>query len=1290
MQLLKELPMVMRAPLLLLIPGLLCLASAAFSQETKSQSHPDSLYSSGTLTPPTPLPVITAREPGSPSDAILLSDGKGGYGIAVIGPTLEEFDEWMKRTSQPNPEPLYLIQSLFAEGKVTDNIANLKIQLLIQTNNNEPFLQIPIGLKSGILPVETDLSQLVQYDGPSLFQIIPNPQGNGYDMILRTKPVEWEVQPSQPQHELKVPESSPTEPATEPDTEGEKIIPVTPSVDRPTVLLTDNIIAGNGILVQGIPGDQPDRSEIWHTITLQMDFPVSQLSVDEYQLKVDFPSSLMSSVKLVVPQPDAVVMQPKGGILRQTTPFDEQSTLFVFQRTPSDFEVQWHKKQHSQVQQRAVLQVEDGRVVARVSSSGVKFDAVIPVKSSGGSFDSFTLQLPRGAVFLPSQTAETTEYQVEVLPPERDVPDDPSHAPSQGLLFRLSEPTEGPIQIRIAAETPFSHSRDGRFEVGGFEVIGAKKQFGKLSVIVPQETRLRWQKERGNIRPSVDPSINEIEGIVSTFEYYEQPCSLLVQAVPQSPRVRLRPEYQVQIYRNHAVLQAKLTYTIYGSLNRLNLNMNGWQLTDIEPNKNIDLSELPFMEDGPITIPLTEPVGKNIELNLLAEREFNSHDDLVRFPFPIPKADVIEPALLAVIPDDNIELTVDESHPLVEMSQQSLRGTPLQIELPVRQQGALVYRIDHPVKAEFCVKPVLHQQKITVQSLTELTLQTSDPVKQTLEYTVEYEHVTRLILAVPAELDNQRDLHVMFESRELKLNDVTGNDMIDRTGRDTSLNPVVLKLLRLPDARIGTFHLTLDFKLKNQIRDDLGQEQRYQTFPVRIPIVLPHDGQLIRETVHIRYPRGLQVNHMEDETGWKKKESSVASFPASHIESVYQTEQADSLLLLGAVLKNAELSGTTIVEKGLVRHWLQDSGRTDCACYRISTNQSHLTMILPEHVRTDNISIKVDGRNVAAERNGQNAREWRIPLPPSFQETASSVPLSSSLWLDLPENESPRTLEIRYEIPMITSVNRLTLDMPAFPPEVTVRPVYCQVILPNMRHLLSWNAEWMPLYQWRFGGGLLSRKSDLTQHELEDQVGIPHAEPISQALNSYLFIAFHPESRVQLNLADRSTLVLVSSGLILLFGLILIYFPRLRYPGVLFTFLVLFVSAFAYRVTLAILFLQAGLIGFVLVLVALFLYRMFVSGDPWRETIADSLPVPKWKDPTRIGHPVISSEEGFSDPARVAAMPTDQAEPDSRVAGEEHTLAKTDVAGRKNDDAVSDDVSGVISHPVSDGEVREP
>ncbi len=1184
---------------------------------------------------------------GSPTDVIIVPDGNGNYLPVLIGVSVSEIDAFMRMVTQQNPEPLYSIQSLSVEGQVADGMANLKLQLRIQTKN-EPIIRVPIGLKSGIFPSEMDLSQAAQYEGPSRFDIRANPQGEGYEIILQAKPSEPGTPPATPEHAKpgtppNTPETAPEPvpadegvptvpaPATEsaPVTEPVPETAVVPPADQPAAMMLD----------AGLTEDESETQRIWHTVTLRMAFPVTQPSTNEYLLKAEFPAALSSHVQLEVPLPEAVVMQSKGGSLRQTVPFNEQSTLFVFQGIHNDFEVQWHEKQHAKVTERVILQVEKGNIVARVNPTGVLFDATIPIQSSGGTFDSFFLQLPQGAVYRPPQNQETTEYQVEELPREQqDVPDDPSKALPQVLAIRLSQPTEGPVPVRIQAETPINHSQNGWFEVGGFEVLGAEKQFGKLSVIVPRETRLRQQNEGRGIRPSVEAAVSETEGIVYGFDYYDHPCSLQVQAVPQATRIYLRPEYQVQINGNRAVLFAKLSYTIHGGLNRLAMNMNGWQLTDVAPDNVAKRDELPFMEDGPVTIALQEPVGKKVELNLRAERSFDSGEGLIRFPFPIPDADSIEPALVAVIPADNIELSDDENHPTVEMSRKSRRNTPLEIELPsLRQQGALVYQIEHPAKAEFCAKVTLQKQKITAQSQTELSLQTSDQVKQTLQYTVEYEPVSRLVLAVPSELDMQGGLRVLYETRSLTL-----FDLPDQSGRGISQNGVVLKQVVLPDARIGTFQLSMEFKLKNQIRTDLAAMQPKTTVQVEVPVILPHDGRMTQETVTIRYPRGLQLNHDEEATSWKKKESPPSTTTvASRSESVYQTEKATPLLLLGASLKNAELSGVTTIEKGWLRSWLLGSGRYDCACYRVSSNMSHLTMTLPEQTRTDSLNVKLDNRKIEPERNG---RELRIPLLPPANGSVPSAAQSSTAWLDLPENESSHILEIRYEVSGVTSLNRFTLEMPTFPRDVLLRPAYCQVMMPSSRHLLTCNADWMTQHQWRFDGGFFSRKPDLTQQELEDWVGVPHAEPISPELNSYLFISFHPESNVVLDLADRSTLVLVSSGVILLIGLIFIYFPRTRYPGVLFTSLVLFVSLFAYRVTLTIVFLQAGVIGFMLVLIASFLYRMFVSADPWRLPAPGSLSGIGRKTPSRTGRYVIPPTEKSSDPARVKVLRSDSAD----------------------------------------------
>ena len=1244
------------------------------------------------LSPQTILQTLSDKGHEARMSIVYVRGDDGKY-VPVIGLTVTQIEALQKLMYDQNPEPLYSIQSLSAEGQVVDNTANLTIHLRLQTQNT-PLIRVPIGLKSGIFDEQDDWQRVFQYEGPATYaNIIASPQGEGYEIILRNEP------PSEPLQTQNVPdaltsdvpiESTPTDdvpqeetaptpesaPVTEPvPEEVPEPVPAPVPESVPTSISTDETATTEQIATML----EPEKHQLIHTVTLRMTFPVAQPSANEYQLKAEFPPALSSHLQLVVPLADAVVLQSKGGSLRQNVKFDERSTLLEFRRIQDDFEVQWHEKQHTMVRERVVLQVENGNIIARVNPTGIVFDATIPVQSSGGMFDSFYLQLPRGAVFLPSQPSDVTEYQVESQPQEQgETSDEPGQLAqqSQVLLFRLTRPTEGPVHVRVRAETPIDHSQNGWFELGGFNVSGAEKQFGNLSVIVPRETRLGQPKINRGIRPSTQMVVPETDGVVTSFEYYEQPCSLLVQAVPQATRVYLRPEYQVEIInRNRAVLRSKLTYTISGGQNQLAINMNGWQLTDVGPDNLVHRDELPFMESGNAIIPLLEPVGKRIELNLRAERIFDSADGEIRFCFPDPEADGVEPALVAIIPADNIELKIDADNPPTEMTLKSRRNTPLEIEIPDRQQGAMVYQIDHPGRAEFRAKPTLQPQKISVQSQTELSLPDSQVV-QTLNYTVDYEPVLRLTLALPVELSDQDDLKVTYESRQLTLFDLS-----DPTDHDEIPEGVVLKQVLLPDAKIGSFQLTVNFKLKSQSNSDLGGIQPRITTQVAVPIILPNEGNLLHETVNIRYPREIRLNHDEETTSWVKLESpSPTAGSSPRLMNTYRTEKPTHMLSLGASLKNAELLGTATVEKGWVRCWLQGSGRTDCACYQVTTRLSHFTVTLPENIRSDKVVIKVDNRPVEFERKGNVLRIPLTSLPGVVSGSTSAVSRPSSVLFDTPENDRPRTIEIWYEVSVYVSSNHFSLEMPKFSVDTIVRPVYCQVILPSSRHLLAYRQDWMPQFQWRFSNGSFSRKPELSQSELENWVGVAPGDPISPSWNSYLFLSFHPEVNVEIDVADRSTLVLISSGLVLLLGLVFIYFPRTRYPGVVFTSLVLFVSFFAYRITLTIIFLQAGVVGFLLVLMASFLYRLFISDNTWRHLPARPLPgtAPAGLSPA---YPV---EEDRSNLARVRVTRSEPDVADSPSSDDGTQLyprPNGDRQTRENDNVSPNDLSDMIDNP---------
>ncbi|MDR1383964.1 MAG: hypothetical protein LBJ67_08995 [Planctomycetaceae bacterium] len=1301
-----------------------------------------------TLQPPD-VPIAPSLSPSgtfgtfaSPVDIIYVPNGNGKLVPALIGYSLPQIDAIFQTTLNLQ-EPLYSIQSISADGKVVDNTANMTIQMRIRTRN-EPIVRVPIGLQSGIFFISADgnLSDAVQYEGTGQCDVIANPEGKGYEILLKPK-ISSPVQTQQITHsittfntlptretetlkeplpvtkpesihdninppetptpdasfkeieqsalpesvtspDIPLPEETPQEPENKPETESSGEPENNPlPVDTPTGMSDSEELPPTtpqqnlSSKLPASPDENTVKNEIEnniHTITLHLSFPVVQSSMKEYQLKAEFPSALTSSLQLEVPLPSATISSLQGGIFGQTTAPNEISTLFVIRSIRNDFDIHWQEEQNTGIQTSVVLQVENSNIAARLHSGGVSFDVTIPVRSIGRTFDSFRVHLPPGAVYQPASTQTLTEYQIREIKPEINSENENALL-SQTIEVRLAQPTEGPVPVHFLAETPNASMQDGWLELGGFDVVGAKKQFGTLAVSVPPETRLRQHKESQGISPAYVFSPNETENIVSSFGYYEQPYLLKVQAVRQAARIYLlRPEYQVQIDRNQAILRAKYTYGIRGGKRDVEIDMNGWELMDIGPENYVNNNNISVAEDSKVTFSLPELVGKTVDIEFRAVKTIapETTNNEIAFAFPIPEADFVEPGIAAIFPADNVKLTPfsdSGNNKIKGMSQRPRRGTPLQMETPQRLQEPLIYLIDHPEDTLFCGKLLSQKQKISVRSQSEATLYANEPVVQTLNYMVEHEPVSRLTFIVPQEIDNvQGNLRIMLDSRPLVSETVGGgmsedflqenhlltnhksantaessekNEDEKITVVDSNLfNPgtkrtssVVLKQATLPDAKIGSFQLTLSFSLPQQEKPNIPKDK---TIQADIPVILPMDGKLLQESVRVRLPREIQeILARPDENEWESESPFLADVPSmtekilSHRqpEILYHARQPISTLALGIAQDNANLLGGTTIEKSWVQVWLLPSGRVDHAVYRLTSRHDQLTIILPESVRNvKTLPVKIDGRKIDVPL--ENDHSLKIPLfsetiPQTIENavfTANAISKESrtidafnidstqprKTIFGVFETECPHTLELWYEVSAVTGTNRLMMELPKFPDEITtLLPMYCQVILSSSRHLLSCHSNWIPQYQWTFQNGYFSRTSELSQSQLEDWIGVEHSEPVTGELNSYLFRSLNPQTSCEINVADRSTLALISSGVILLIGLIFIYFSKMRYPGIVFTTVVLFASFFAYRVTMTILFLQTGALGLILVLLAMFLYRMFAVGASWEYSMVE-------------------------------------------------------------------------------------
>lgn len=167
--------------------------------------------------------------------------------------------------------------------------------------------------------------------------------------------------------------------------------------------------------------------------------------------------------------------------------------------------------------------------------------------------------------------------------------------------------------------------------------------------------------------------------------------------------------------------------------------------------------------------------------------------------------------------------------------------------------------------------------------------------------------------------------------------------------------------------------------------------------------------------------------------------------------------------------------------------------------------------------------------------------------------------------------------------------------LPTFSKETSIQYQFWQVILPQGKHIVGSPKGWMEEYNWAWNGLFFGRVPSIQKNDL----GFATDEEDMSKLNQYVFSHIQPPSDVTLYVANRSLIVLCSSSIALLVGLVLIYVPQSRYAGSLFGLGVAFIAALFYQPPLVLLMLQAAVFGVFLALGAGYIYRIFHREKQW-------------------------------------------------------------------------------------------
>lgn len=884
-----------------------------------------------------------------------------------------------------------------------------------------------------------------------------------------------------------------------------------------------------------------------HNLNCQFLAKVQELGA-ESRLTLTAPNAISGMLKLVVPAPRAVAKCSRRGTeeeLQSTA--DGSGSLIEMHRPASDFTITWRAGSATAMQVRQLVETHTALSVRMEGKRRVTCEAKIKLKSLRTPLETFVVRLPPGMRLL---SFDQPNLQLNVLEPEVDPV---SQKPIQLVEVRLATKTSGPIEVPLAAEfLRDTAATDQPIEVGGFEVIDAVKQSGTIELFVEGEQSAVWV-EGANVRRVDDPNLIDpmrTTKSLARFEFDAQPFSLQVQTVPKKTRISVEPTYVVYVDAQQLRLDAMLRFKIRGAkVYNLEYDFTGWTIDRVGPDILVQSESLLTDNVSPLSVPIAAsalPAAGEFELRVQAHRDLVQPVADLAITLPRPVGSILTPGRVVIVPADNMQLIARIG------DQQGLTSDPLPdplpatMQVPKRQQTPMFYReLAGSSAAKFVAAASVREQMLTVSSQASVQLgERQAELDQRLKYNIAYEAVRYLDLDIPKALWDSGRIQVLLDEEPLPLSVLPAS--VDADGTRLSVR-----------ADLSRDHIgPLELAVKYAVIAPPFDEERAQVW--QLPLVAPLiDGarQNASFTVRIGHLPSLRLTAQGE--GW------IKTLGADQIGGgVSEWTLSGTPVGLPLQIQQERVSsvGAVAVEQVWIQTWMSALQRQDRAVFRVTTANQLLQIKLPPDVREQDLAVAIDGRRVND-----------VALD---SENVVTVPLSSGL------ETQTYVVELWYEF----GAGRPSVgDIQLIAPQVLIagdaRRAYWQLILPEHEHLLIEPSGLTADMNWRWRGSHFGRVSALSQEELESWIGASRQPKLPQATNAYLFSTFGSLDRLHVRTEARRTVLLGCSGVALVAGLALLYFPFVRHPAILLIGGVLLIALALSSPDLAVVLTQAAVIG---------------------------------------------------------------------------------------------------------------
>ena len=836
-----------------------------------------------------------------------------------------------------------------------------------------------------------------------------------------------------------------------------------------------------------------------HEVTLRMFVPL-QTNRDETRLRLAVPRAVASQMKLTVPIADAVARVSERSTLQQASPAGDSATEFTVLGLGADFEISWKHPDAQAAAPRPVLEAS-ASILAQIDTAGVDYDAVLSVRSPTEPFDSFQVVLPPDCELLSSGNSG---YTAAIAAGEASR----SEGAPRRVEVRLNRKTTGPVEVRLAARRPpLSTRSDAWTELGGFEVVGAGRQWGTIAVTVMNDWQVLWGASRG-VRPAEQtPESLRREDLAAVFEYFTQPFSLTARPAPKRTRIYVEPEYRVTVGNNEVNLDARLRYTLRGAkVFALEVGLTDWQLDDAGPDHLVATDGVDYDPATRLaTIPLMQPSSGAIEIRLRAHKPLPPDAASVQWVLPQPKAHSSSPASVLISAAPPIELLPrpDQLEGLVR------EQVPSHFALSLPAEPVLFYRSEAG-RAVFAADVRRHQRQMTAGVQTTIRVeQRSTRIDQVFSYQVAHDAVDQLRVAVPATVAGD-DL-MKFEYRGKPLS--AAPDDLEPADEN---RPLRTYRLLLPGPMIGSFEVEAHYEIS------LPSVPAAKRLTATIPLVMPSVDRLTGNRLTVSSVREWSVDVLP---GIWSAVPQIYSGTSGRRELSATCDSSAAVVELSLQPNPVSQSGDLIVERQWLQTWLTETSRQDRFVARFFTRSGQVELNIPKGAALGQLTLTLDGRAV----NDPLLRQERIILP-----------------LSGPPGE-PHVVEARYHFASPRPPRgAMSFELPSLGPDAWVRRAYWQLVLPDNEHVLKTPEGFCSEMTFERRAFFWQRQPVVAQADLERWSGASPRGPLPSAANCFLFGSFGSVTKTEVFTASRGTVFACASGAALAACFLLIYLPRGR------------------------------------------------------------------------------------------------------------------------------------------------